>query len=136
VLTLHEQTGRHFKTFWLDTSGQGQILENKPVKVGDFTGAFFDPKFSPKAGATTDHALVAPMCKAAIRAAILTARTPLSDVPADSWTNTATGVSFAVQSTAVRNQLLCVTVTRDSCFPGSINPADAKKAGDRCTPDS
>jgi hypothetical protein len=131
---LYEQDGNNIKSFWLDTAGEGQILENDS-KVGDFTGPFFDPKFNPKSTATTDHALVAPMCKAAIRAAILTARVSPDEVSKNRWTSTGAGVSFAVQSTVVKNQLLCVTVTADSCFPGSLGPADALNAGQKCTPD-
>jgi hypothetical protein len=75
------------------------------------------------------------MCKAAIRAAVVTKRVQPQDVVSkpEKWTNTDLGVSFAVASPVHAGQNLCVTVTTASCFPGSIHPTTARP-GQPCFP--
>jgi hypothetical protein len=133
---------------------QGQIIE-KNNEINPFvTSAFADPKFDfndkSKKG---DNLNVAKMCRTAIKFAVLRRGSPnIDDIQKNRWTTAGDGVSIAVESTvrrlhltcdsraehaeqAVPGQLLCVTVTTTSCFPGSIHPAiDAKTEGDICKP--
>jgi hypothetical protein len=133
-----QNNSEKIKTFWIDTSITGLIFEDG-FKEGTFQGAFGAKSFK-LADEKTDNPLVAQMCKAAIRSAvvsrILSKGMPLNDVPGNEggWTNAKPGVSFAVQSPVNAGQRLCVTVTAASCFPGSIHPApDA--AGQPCDPE-
>jgi hypothetical protein len=133
---------------------QGHIIENKN-DIGPFvTNAFADPKFDFKDKLRKgDNLNVAKMCKTAIKFAVLKRGSPnIDEIQKNKWTTEGDGISIAVESTvrrlhltgnpraehaeqAVHGQLLCVTVTGTSCYPGSIHPAvDAKKEGDLCTP--
>jgi hypothetical protein len=125
------------KTFWIDTSITGLVSEDNS-KQGTFEGKFVDPKFK-RTDEKTDNSFVAQMCKASIRSAvtakILSTGMQLDGVPGNKgkWTNDNPGVSFAVASPINPGQQLCVTVTKASCFPGSIHPA-SEEAGKLCKP--
>jgi hypothetical protein len=127
-------TEENVKTFWIDTKIEGRIFENN-FKEGEFDGIFASTQFKPT-DPSPDHPLIAQMCKAAIRAAVVTGRVQPAKILSDinRWTNTRPGVSFAVASPVHAGQNICVTVTTASCFPGSIHPTSANP-GQACSPE-